>query len=78
MSRDICLDTLRLPVTTPYEMDPAVATAMNAIHNQSKIEIPMFFIVLISKKIQKNQCILQINAQAVALTSRRDGLVGVL
>ena len=59
-------------------MDPAVATAMNAIHNQSKIEISIATIILISKKIQKNQCILQINAQAVALTSRLDGLVGVL
>jgi hypothetical protein len=59
-------------------MDPAVATAMNAIHSQSKIEIPISIIVLISKKIQKNHRILQINAQAVALTSRRECLVGVL
>ena len=51
---------------------------MNAIHSQSKIEIPIFVIVLISKKIQKNHRILQINAQAVDLTSRRECLVGVL
>ena len=51
---------------------------MNAIHSQSKIEIPISVIVLISRKIQKNHRILQINAQAVALTSRRECRVGVL